>query len=180
MKLLKQHGFGILLCLFELLVGILLLIDPTGFTAGIMITVGLLLIAVGAGQIVRYFQTDAFEAALGRRLSGGLAALIVGLFCVFRSEWLIKTFSVLTLLYGLVILAVGLVKAQQTVDAIRLKNRGWLVNAVGALLAIVGALVILYNPFETTTILWRFIGITLIVESVADGIALLALSRSAW
>ena len=180
MKILKEHGFGILLCLFELLVGILLLINPTGFTSGIMIAVGISLIVGGIWQIVRYFQTDAFEAALGRKLTAGLATLILGLFCTFRSVWFVKTFSVLTLVYGLVILVTGLVKAQQTVDSIRLKNRGWGVNAVAAVLAIIGALVIICNPFETTTILWRFIGITLIVEAVADGVALFTRSRSAW
>lgn len=180
MNILKQHGFSILLCLFELQIGILLLIDPMGFTSGIMIAVGVLLIAVGIWLVVRYFQTNALEAALGRKLTAGLAALILGLFLVFRSAWFVKTFSVLTLVYGLTILVTGLIKTQQTVDSIRLKSRGWWIDAATAVLAIAGALVIICNPFETTTILWRFIGITLLVEAVADGVALLSRSRSEW
>ena len=42
---------------------------------------------------------------------------------------------------------------------------------LSAALTIVCAVIILYNPFSSTAVLWTFIAITLIVEAVVDVIA---------
>lgn len=43
MKSIRENAGVLILCIAELLVGILLLINPVGFTAGIVIAVGVLL-----------------------------------------------------------------------------------------------------------------------------------------
>ena len=48
MKALKENTGGIVMCLFEILVGILLLINPVSFTSGIIIGLGVILLALGA------------------------------------------------------------------------------------------------------------------------------------
>lgn len=173
MKALKENVNGIILCLFEILVGILLLIDPVGFTAGIIICAGVVLIVLGIVSIVKYFREDAREAAVSQALMKGLVALAAGLFCVLRSRWFVLTFPILTIIYGVVILVAGLGKVQLTVDMIRLKNKKWFISAISAVLSIVCAVVILNNPFATTTVLWMFTGITLIIEAVVDIIVLI-------
>lgn len=173
MNILKQNTNGVILCLFEVLVGILLLIDPIGFTSGIIIAAGIILLAVGIISIVRYFKMDALEAAISRSLVRGLVALLAGAFCTFRSEWFLVTFPVLTIIYGAVVLVTGLVKIQVTVDMLRLKNKRWFWGAISAAVSVISAVVILNNPFATTTVLWMFTGILLIVEAVFDIITLI-------
>lgn len=172
MKKLKNMN-GILLCLFEIVVGILLLIDPLGFTTGIITTAGIVLLIIGLITVIKYFRTEADEASTGQYLVKGLVALLAGAFCTFKSHWFIVTFPALTIIYGIVVLITGLGKVQLTFDMIRKKNKKWFLAIISALLSIICAVVILNNPFTSTTVLWIFTGITLIVESVIDIITLI-------
>ena len=168
MKTFGKGASGVFFCLFEILIGILLLVDPVGFTSGIITAAGVVLIAVGIFCIIGYFRADAWEAAVGQSLAKGLAALLGGLFCVWKSEWFLVTFPVFTVVYGIFILVSGLGKIQLTVDMIRMKNGKWFFGAIGALVSVVCAVVILQNPFTTTAVLWKFTGVTLLVEAVID------------
>lgn len=178
MKTLKQHLSGIILFLFELLVGILLLINPVGFTVSIITSAGVVLSLLGIVSVIKYFRTDAEEAAMGQTLFKGLLALFAGLFCIIKSEWFVITFPVLTILYGIVTLVAGLGKLQMTMDMVRLKKSKWYFAFISALLSIIFAVVILRNPFVTTAVLWMFTGISLIVEAVVDIIVLIVGTKS--
>lgn len=169
----KKNFNGIIICLAQLAVGILLLIDPIGFTTGIITTFGAALMVYGVISIVRYFMTEAHEAATGQYLVKGLAGLLGGAFCAFNSGWFVATFAALTIIYGIFVLFMGLNKLQQTVDMLRAKNKKWFLALIGAAVTLACAAVIIKNPFGTETVLWAFIGISLIVESAYDVITLI-------
>lgn len=172
MKFLKQHSNTILLSLFEILVGILLLIDPIGFTSGIITAFGIVLLAGGIICIVNYFRMDAVAAAASQSLAKGLVAVGAGTFCIFKTGWFIATFPLLTILYGIAVLGASMIKIQWTVDVIRLKYNKWFLPAISAVISLICAAVILANPFTTTLALWMFTGISLILEAIFDVIAL--------
>lgn len=172
MSFLKKNGGTLVICLFEILIGILLLINPAGFTAGIIIAVGFFLTVGGIRNVIQYFRMKAEEAAMGRGLFRGLVLLLAGLFCMFRSKWFLITFPVLTILYGAAILLTGLGKVQWTLDMLRLKRGKWGWAAVSAVISLIGGWIILHNPFASTAILWMFAGIYIIVEAVFDIAAL--------
>lgn len=162
---------NLLTCIFELLVGILLLINPVGFTSGIIIVFGIVLAVVGAVSLFRYFREDAETAAEEQGLTKGLIFVLLGLFCAFKSEWFIITFPLLTVLYGILALISGVSKVQWAVDMFRTKQKYWFVEAIGAALSILHAVLILAYPFASTAILWTFIGVAMIVEAVVDAVA---------
>ena len=124
--------------------------------------------------IIKYFRAEPLEASLGQLLLKGLVALIAGVFFLIRTEWLVSVFPVLTIIYGVAILFVGLGKIQKTVDMLRLKKNGRAVTAISALLSVAFGVIILAVPFETTEFLWKFTGIALIVEAVIDIAAVIA------
>ena len=172
MKKFKENMGNIIMCLGEILIGIILLIKPVGFTKTIIVGVGLILLVMGITNIVKYFKTNAIDAMKEQSLSTGLIFSSIGLFCTFRSNWFIATFPVLTVLYGVIIFLVGLKKVQWAVDSIRLKRKYWYVVGINAILSIIFALIVMNNPFGTIEVLWQFTGIVLIVESVFDIIAI--------
>ncbi|MBQ9847633.1 MAG: DUF308 domain-containing protein [Clostridia bacterium] len=174
MKSLKKYSGGIILSLFEILVGVLLLIDAVSFTSGIIMALGAALAVYGLVCVIKYFRAEPLEASLGQLLLKGLVALIAGVFFLIRTEWLVSVFPVLTIIYGVAILFVGLGKIQKTVDMLRLKKNGWAVTAISALLSVAFGVIILAVPFETTEFLWKFTGIALIVEAVIDIAAVIA------
>jgi len=169
--------FGkVLLCICEVLVGILLLINPMGFTAAIIKAVGILLMLIGALEIYRYFRLSPEAAFMGQGLAKGLCIVLGGLFCLLRSKWFIVTFPLMTILYGIVILITGIVRIQWTVDMLRMEIEHWYLAAVGAVLSLVFAGVILVNPFGTAAFLWTFVAISLIVDAVADLVVLIIMN----
>lgn len=168
MKALKENLFGIVLCLFELVVGVLLLINPVGFTSGIIVISGVVMLAFGVIEAIRYFRTDSREASMTQSLTKGILLLLAGLFCVLKTEWFLAAFPVLAMIYGVVILVTGVGKIQLTVDMLRRKSKKWYWAAINAAVSIVCAAIILRSPFTTTAVLWVFTGISLIAEGVLD------------
>ena len=161
----------IILSLCELAIGVILLINPIGFTSGVIVAVGAALVVVGIISIVKYFRADPDIALADHGLARGLIELAAGAFCVINSHWFIATFPLLTILYGIVTLVTGITKLQWTVDMIRLKMNRWFIMGIAALLTVTCALIMLFNPFGSTAVLWTFIAITLIVEAVIDVVA---------
>ena len=161
------------MCLFEILVGILLLINPVSFTSGIIIGLGVILLALGAMGVIAYFRLEPIEAARRQTLTKGLVIITAGLFCIFQTHWFIVTFPLLTILYGVIILLTGIAKIQWAVDMLRMKKPNWFLAAIASALSILLAIIILLNPFSSTIFLWRFVAITLILGAILDILALI-------
>ena len=159
---------NLLVCVAEILIGALLLLNPLGFTSTVLIALGILAAVLGAIRLLGYFRAPPERAAEGGGLVTGLVLLLAGLFCIFRWEWFVVTFPILTVVYGVLTLVNGLNKLQWAVDALRLHQRFWYVAMIGAVLTLLFAGLILINPFTSTAFLWTFIAISLIVEAVMD------------
>ena len=122
MTFLKNNIASIATCLFEILIGVLLLINPAGFTTGIIIGTGIVLCVLGLTSIIKYFRTEPQLAAKNQLMTKGVIMLLIGGFCALKSQWFIVTFPIITLIYGVVILITGVIKIQWTMDSIRLKK----------------------------------------------------------
>lgn len=177
MNLTSKTG-GIVLSVLELAVGILLLVSPVKFTGTIIIFSGVVLLVSGITELVRYFKTEPLQAALSQYLTRGSIEILLGVFCVFKSRAIIGAFTLITIFYGLVILLIGIVKLQRTVDMLRLKSNRWSLAAISCALMIICAVIILLNPFESTAVLWIFTAIALIVEAVIDIIVFVVVQKT--
>lgn len=122
---------------------------------------------------MNYFRTPVVEAVISKDLARGLVEILVGIFFISNVGWIMATFPILAIIYGVVTLILGIHKVQLTVDMIRLKVRKWGFMAVSAILTIICAVIIIFNPFSTTAVLWIFVGVSLIVEAIVDIIATL-------
>ncbi|MCD8050608.1 MAG: DUF308 domain-containing protein [Clostridiales bacterium] len=168
MKLFKENIYNLIMSLAEIVIGILLLIDPVGYTSGILIAGGIVLTAMGVLGAVAHFRLPPEEAVRNHQLAVGLIEISIGLFCVFCPGWFIETFPVLTLLYGVLLLTLGVVKIQWTIDLIRLRRKQWFLALLSGLISIIVAAVLFHNPLESTNLLWIITAIALIVEAVFD------------
>ena len=72
---------GVVFFLLEILIGILLLINPIGFTSSIIITTGAVLAVVGIINVIKYFRSDVIEGAAGQLLTKGLLSIAGGTVC---------------------------------------------------------------------------------------------------
>lgn len=115
--------------------------------------------AFAVKQVLQYIDEDPEK---------GLLFALLGIFCMFKSEWFIVTFPILTVFYGILTLMTGISKVQWAVDMLRRKQKYWFIAIIGAALTLVFAILILCNPFSGTAILWTFIAVSLIVEAIVD------------
>ena len=168
MGFIRQNGSAIVAGLVELLVGILLFVDPVGFTSGILMAVGVILLVCGVVCLIRYFKTEPVQAALEQNFFKGLLMILLGGVLALRTQQIIDLF-LFAHLYGVAILIIGTVKLQQSVDLLRLKARYWFLAGINALLAIVFAAIILSDP----PVLWQLAAISLIAEAVLDVVVLI-------
>lgn len=168
MNIIKEKRNQIIIALCELVVGILLLIEPVKFTSGIIMVLGIIITVAGVINVINHFKTEPAEGIIRQELTIGLVEILAGAFCIFNPGWFITTFTVLTMIYGVATLILGVFKISISIDLARLKNPHWLWHLIGAVITTVCAVIILCNPFGSTAVLWGFVAISLIVEAVAD------------
>ena len=173
MKSLQKYLSGMVLSLFEIFVGVLLLINPFEFTSGIIMVLGAILLFVGIICVFRYFREQADKAALEQNLFKALIALSAGGFCVLGNGFIVEISAFLAFVYGAIILVTGFSKVQKTIDMLRLKKTKWGFTAISAGITVVCAALILFNAATAAEWIFKFIGITLIVEAVIDALAAL-------
>ncbi len=168
MKKFFSGSSNLIMSIAELAIGVLLLIDPLKFTSGIIIALGIGLAIIGIFQVFKYFRMDAREASHRGVLTKGLLFISVGAACILKSDWLIKTFAVLTILYGIFIFIAGISKLQTAIDMLRTDRKYWYLALLGALITLGFSVLIIFNPFTTDKILWMVMGIVLIVIAIID------------
>lgn len=166
MKALKQRFPTLFLSLAELIVGILLLINPTAFTNAIIVLAGIILAVVGVLKILPYFRKS--NDVSKTTLTTGIIELVAGILLIACSGMIITLLDILTTLFGVAILIVGLSKIGSTVRMAKAQVGNWIVMVISTALTIICGVLIIVNPFDAVSTLWIFIGITLIVEAVLD------------
>ena len=168
MRMVKNKFLGVIICLFELLTGILLLVNPVAYTSIIIIRAGSIIAIAGLINTIKYFTSSKKKASSEQYLAKGLLLIIAGVFCIVKSDWFILTFPMITVIYGIMIGLMGIDDIQLSLDMIRARERNWFIALISAVISIACSAIILTAPFSSTTILWTFTGIVIIVEAIMD------------
>ncbi len=168
----KVFGGNLVISAAEILVGILLLVNPLGFTRVIVRGAGVVLLVLGAIKLIDYYRDSRKEVVVVRSydVTAGIMEVVVGLILLLGVNWLLAAFAALTILYGIFMLVGGVVKLQWAYRYSKM-NRHIDMTVISAAVTIIVAVIIITNPFSTTVLLWKFIGVSLIVTAVIDLIA---------
>lgn len=159
---------SLITCILEIVMGVLLLINPIGFTSGIIIGAGVVLCLGGAVSIIRYFMMKPEPAAQGQLLFKGLISLMGGAVCITKYDWFLTAFPLLTVLYAIGMLILAAARLQRMADLRRMNAPRWYMPGIAAALAAVLAAIILINPFGAVAAVWTFVAISLIAEAIVE------------
>lgn len=154
--------------LVEFVVGILLLVNPTGFTDRIIMAAGIVLLAMSVFWCISYFREPIQVGMETKNLAKSLMGLMAGIFCVARHDLIISVFPILSVMYGVFLLVHSLYEIQTTIDMARLKLKTWKMSAVFSALTFLLAMLILFNPFGTVIAIWTLVGISYIATAVMN------------
>ena len=177
MKPFMTYQKSLAACAAEIIIGVLLLIDPVGFTNIICTLIGIGMALYGLVSVIGYFRDPAEEAIRGNKLSIGILLTVLGVFLAVNNSWLAGLFPALTLLYGLVMIVLSIVKLQWAVDHFRVHVGRWFIPALDAALTMILGIIAAVNPFGMTLALWTFIGVSLIVCAVGDLVSMIMVRK---
>lgn len=164
-KFLTSKIGNILLCIAEIVVGVLLLVNPDAVTSAFVIGAGAVMILTGVVFCTLYFVGEAEKMVIKQMLFKGLLLIILGVLCVTQYDVLLKALPFVTWVYAIAMLILAAYKVQCTVDILRLSGIRWYFPAISAALAVVLALFILLNPSTALNIVWGVMGVSIILEA---------------
>ena len=165
----KKTSISLMLAVGEMLLGILLLINPVGLTSFVIIALGVLLLLLSALLLFRYIRLPKEEAAQTWKLATGAGLLAVGIAIVANQPWMVEMLGTLTTLYGIIMLSATFMKLQISVDALRGKRRFWYLMAISFVATAVLSTLLFIGSLAESAV-WVVTGIALIVLAVLDAV----------
>lgn len=150
--------------------GVCLMVVP-GFSVRLLgILLGCLMIVFGIIKVLGYFSWDLYRLAFQFDLAFGALLMILGLVLALCTEQLVRG---LCMIWGICVLADGLLKIQIALDARGFGiGRWWLILAAALLTGLAGLMLIL-RPWDSARLIAILLGLTLIAEGVLNAITTL-------
>lgn len=166
MKLLKELKWEALLKgIFYIVLGVTALVVSESMVKALGYLLGVVLILAGAVSMIGYLLRDARQNYYHNDFVYGLLSIILGCLILYKVELII---SMIPFFLGLLVLVSGISKLQDVIDMKRLECGNWLGMLILAMLNLILGLVLVLNPFSAAVVLFRFLGIGLIVSGITD------------
>lgn len=163
----------IVLLLFEVVIGILLLIDGEKFMQIIFVIFGVILLLSGLITMIRALLAGRNGGSIPTlQIVGAIVLLAVGGFFTAASGNVLSVVSAFTLIFGIILAFCGMIKLVEFFSIRRTGSVAWFA-AIGAIVTIIIGIVIAFNPFASTEVMWKINGILLLVSVVFDIISLI-------
>ena len=178
MSTIKNNIPIILMLLFEIAVGVLLLINPETFTTIVVISFGAFLTVVGIIYLIRYFAARKREEESTFTLIWSIVLLAFGIFAISAHSLIMSFFAFIAILYGVILLISGFVKIIGYFNSRKANLPVSAFSIISAVVSVILGGVILVNPFETTHFLFIFAGIAILVSAAFDIITLIFVARA--
>lgn len=166
MKMLKELKWeAILTGVLYILLGIVALVIPEAMQKTLGYLIGIVLIVAGLVSIICYLLRDARENYYHNEFVFGILGIVLGAVVLYKVEIVI---SLIPFILGVLVLCSGCSKLQDAIDLKRLGYGSWLGLLIVAAINIILGVVLIYNPFKAAILLFRVLGVVLILSGVGD------------
>jgi uncharacterized membrane protein HdeD (DUF308 family) len=166
MKVFKELKWDALLKgILYILLGVVALVVPETMEKTLGYLLGIILIIAGGVSIIGYLLREAHENYYRNDFVYGLAGIVIGIIVLLKVEIII---SLIPLMLGVLVTVSGCAKLQDVIDMKRMNYGNWIVMLLLAFVNLVLGLLLIFNPFEAASLLFRIIGIGLIFSGVTD------------
>ena len=166
MKMLKELKWeAILTGVLYILLGIVALLIPETMQKTLGYLIGIVLIVAGAVSIICYLLRDARDNYYHNEFVFGLVGIVLGVAVLYKVEVII---SLIPFILGILVLFSGCSKLQDAIDLKRLSYGSWVGMLVVAVINIILGVVLICNPFQAAILLFRVLGVGLILSGASD------------
>ena len=156
---------AILTGVLYILLGIVALVVPETMQKTLGYVIGIVLIVAGLISIICYLLRDAKENYYHNEFVFGLVGMVLGAAVLYKVEVII---SLIPFILGILVLFSGCSKLQDAIDLKRLGYGSWIGMLVVAVINIILGIVLICNPFQAAIVLFRVLGVGLIISGVSD------------
>lgn len=167
----------IILCIFEFIVGVLILTNGESFFRVAFIIFGILLFVVGLITLIQSIMAGRKGGSMPLfPMVVALFMIGIGAFFTAASSAVLAVMTAFTMVAGIMMLINGIFKV---IEYFTLRGDG--VTGIGLLLfdaivTILLGILLAFNPFAATLAEWIIIGVSMIVSAVFDVIAMIVLA----
>ena len=166
MKMLKELKWeAILTGVLYILLGIVALVIPETMQKTLGYLIGIVLILAGLISMVCYLLRDARENYYHNEFVFGLVGIVLGAAVLYKVEVII---SLIPFILGILVLFSGCSKLQDAIDLKRLSYGSWIGMLIVAVINIILGIVLICNPFKAAVLLFRVLGVGLILSGASD------------
>lgn len=145
-----------------ILLGIFMIISPASISNIICYVIGFLILAFGGNQIFIFINSKGTQISKFN-LVLGILALLLGSYVVINPEAFI---SFIPIVVGVIIIVDAITKM---VEAFSLKNNGyakWNNIFITSIIMLLFGLFLFFNPFDSVKLIFRLIGIFLVIDGI--------------
>ncbi|HIR12843.1 MAG TPA: DUF308 domain-containing protein [Candidatus Choladousia intestinavium] len=159
----------ILLSALYVVLGIVLLVWPATSVRMICYILGFVMVVLGITYGILYFTKDRLSGVLQMDLVIGIVCLAFGAFILLNPEFLA---SVLPFAMGIILLLGAVVKFQSAWNMKRLGFKKWYLVMILALLMVLLAVLLLWNPFTEEKYMILYTGACLVLDGLTNLISM--------
>ncbi len=157
-----------------LLLGVAFIAWPKESAEMLVMAIGIVLIALAIFEVVVFLFIKKRGFADVVSLIAGIVAALAGIWLLISPSWLVGFFGII---FGAIIIAVGLAHIHQAIFIIRHHRQIWWVSLLVAVLAIALGVFIIINPFDFANGIMIWVGIGMVIEAVSGFFNLPALKH---
>lgn len=159
-----KYGY-IVLSILICVLGIAIIAVPSFSISMLCWIGGVLLIIFGGFKILGYLSKDLYRLAFQYDLAFGILLCILGILLILRTNTMVH---MICILLGIFILADSLLKIQIAIDARAFGLRLWWMILTVAIITSVISILLLFRPYESSTVVMILLGISLLGEGLLN------------
>lgn len=159
-KSFRRWLIGISCC--ALILGIVMVIWPQISATALCWTLGILSIGVGIYEIIRYFQLGIVGLFFRLDLILGICNILIGIFLVLP----FSGSTILPLAAGLYVLEGSIFNIQLAISMSKYNLGSWIATLLLGIAGLIFSIFLFVDPFQGTTALMIFMGVSLMLNGV--------------
>lgn len=158
-----------------LVVGLLLLFKSDDTIIALSYIIAGVLLVLGIIAVINFFRESSINPFNDLNIVYGIVTIILGIL-IISNPMAIATF--IPFVVGLVILISSSIKLAYSIELKDNEDEVWRPTLIMAAISALCGILILFNPFKTSVIVFKIIGIFIIIYAILDIISIYQIKRS--
>ena len=150
--------------------GAVLIAAPDTLASAMCSVLGIASAVFGGVKIASYFSKDLFRLAFQHDLAEGILLMILGVTAAVKPALFLGFIGVI---FGVCVLADGLLKIQTAIDAKVFGVSKWWLILAAAIAADIAGFFLIINPVDSAAVVAVILGVTLVMEGLLNLITVL-------